>query len=67
MTRNPKTPPAQTTEPPALQALRRAAKQAVAVARQTGTPAYVLEKGQVVDATKTRRSAAKNGSCRAEK
>lgn len=68
MSRKPKPSSAQADkDPAALQALRRAAKQAVAVARQTGTPAYVLEKGQVVDATKSRRATAKNGSARAKK
>jgi hypothetical protein len=33
------------TTPPALKALRRAAKKAVELARLTGTPAYVLENG----------------------
>ncbi|HLW68186.1 MAG TPA: hypothetical protein VKS79_22910 [Gemmataceae bacterium] len=35
--------------PPALNALRRAAKKAVGFARRTGTPAYVLEGGKIVD------------------
>ena len=35
--------------PPALKALRRSAKKAVAFARRTGTPAYVLEGGRIVD------------------
>ncbi len=39
---------------PALVALRRAAKKAMELARQTGTPAYVLEGGRIVDATKRR-------------
>jgi hypothetical protein len=30
-------------------ALRRAAKKAVELARQTGTPAYVLENGKIVN------------------
>lgn len=38
--------------PAALVALRRAAKKAVELGRKTGTPAYVLENGQIVDAAK---------------
>ena len=38
--------------PPALKALRRAAKKAVDLARLTGTPAYVLKNGQIVDVAK---------------
>lgn len=41
---------------PALIALRRAAKKALEIARQTGTPAYVLQDGKIVDiARRTRR------------
>ncbi len=36
----------------ALKALRRAAKKAIELARLTGTPAYVLENGRIVDAAK---------------
>jgi hypothetical protein len=36
----------------ALQALRRAAKKAVELARLTGTHAYVLENGRIVDIAK---------------
>jgi hypothetical protein len=35
-------------EPPALKALRRAAKEAIALARRTGTPAYVLRNGRII-------------------
>jgi hypothetical protein len=39
------------TTPPALQALRRAAAEAIARARRNGTPAYVmLKNGRIVDA-----------------
>ena len=38
--------------PIALAALRRAAKKAVELARQTGTPAYVLANGKIVDVAK---------------
>jgi hypothetical protein len=38
--------------PDALQALRRAAKKAVELARLTGTHAYVLENGRIVDIAK---------------
>jgi hypothetical protein len=40
----------------ALQALRRAAKRAVDLGRRTGTPAYVLENGRIVDAAKRGRT-----------
>ena len=40
------------TSDDALNALRRAAKTAVELARATGTPAYVMENGKIVDATK---------------
>jgi len=40
------------SEPPALKALRRAAKKAVELARATGTHAYVLENGRIVDIAK---------------
>jgi hypothetical protein len=48
------------TTPPALKALRRAAKKAVELARLTGTPAYVLENGRIVDAAKQTRTTRKN-------
>jgi len=38
----------------ALQALRRAAKDATELARRTGTPAYVLENGRIIDVAKRR-------------
>jgi hypothetical protein len=41
-------------EPPALVALRRAAKKAVGFARRTNTPAYVLENGKIVDIARPR-------------
>ena len=47
------------TMPPALKALRRAAKKAVELARLTGTPAYVLENGRIVDIAKRRRKTRK--------
>jgi hypothetical protein len=40
----------------ALKALRRAAKRAVELGRRTGTPAYVLENGRIVDAAKQERT-----------
>jgi len=43
----------------ALQALRRAAKRAVELGRRTGTPAYVLENGRIVDAAKRGRTTRK--------
>jgi len=39
-------------DPPALIALRRAAKEALAIARLTNTPAYVMRDGRIVDAAK---------------
>ncbi len=50
--------------PPALKALRRAAKRAIERARLTGTPAYVLENGRIVDAAKQTRTTRKNRSYR---
>jgi hypothetical protein len=48
-------------QPPALIALRRAAKKAVELARRTHTPAYVLENGKVVDiARRTAKTTKKN-------
>jgi protein-disulfide isomerase len=38
--------------PGALQALHRAAKKAIELGRLTGTPAFVLENGRIVDAVK---------------
>ena len=37
------------TVPATLKALRRAGKKGVALARLTGTPAYVMKNGQIVD------------------
>jgi hypothetical protein len=45
--------------PDALKALRRAAKKAVELARMTGTPAYVLENGRIVDIAKRKRKTRK--------
>jgi hypothetical protein len=36
-------------------ALRRAAKRALQIGLETGTPVYVLEKGKIVDLTKRHR------------
>ena len=47
--------------PPALKALRRAAKKAVEFARLTGTPAYVMENGRIIDIAKRKRQRRKNG------
>jgi hypothetical protein len=47
--------------PPALKALRRAAKKAIELARATGTHAYVLENGRIVDIAKRRRRTRKAG------
>jgi hypothetical protein len=43
----------------ALKALRRAAKKAVELARLTGTHAYVLENGRIVDIGKRKRKTRK--------
>jgi hypothetical protein len=52
----------QETEPAALKALRRAAKKAVELAQLTGTPAYVLENGRIIDiAKRTRRKRRNHG------
>jgi hypothetical protein len=48
--------------PAALRALRRAAKKAVDLGRQTGTPAYVLENGRIIDAAKPTRKMRKRRS-----
>jgi hypothetical protein len=44
----------------ALKALRRAAKKAVELARLTGTHAYVLENGRIVDIAKRKRRTKKS-------
>jgi hypothetical protein len=36
----------------ALKALKRAARKAIELARQTGTPAYVMENGKTIDAAR---------------
>jgi hypothetical protein len=48
--------------PAALGALRRAAKKAVDLGRQTGTPAYGLENGTIIDAAKPTRKIRKGRS-----
>jgi hypothetical protein len=50
-----RTPNAKNLPPAALKALRRAAKKAVELGCLTGTPAYVLENGRIVDAAKPTR------------
>lgn len=40
-------------------ALRRAARRALQIGLETGTPVYVLKKGRIVDLTKERRRKAK--------
>ena len=52
-------PNGRTPARPALKALRRAAKNAVELGRLTGTPAYVLRNGRIVDAAKRNRKARK--------
>ena len=49
-----KTPDKKKHVTPAPVALRRAARQAVELARRTGTPAWVLKDGKLVDAAKPR-------------
>jgi hypothetical protein len=51
----------------ALKALRRAAKKAVELAQITGTPAYVLENGRIVDIAKRGMSRAKRSKTRRTK
>lgn len=46
-------------EPPALVALRRAAKEARELARQTGTSCHVEKDGKIVDITRAKPAAAK--------
>ncbi len=41
------------SQPMALPALQRAAKKAVALARSTGTSAYVLKNGKIIDAARS--------------
>jgi diaminopimelate decarboxylase len=43
----------------ALKALRRAAKNALKLARQTGTPCYVMERDKIVDIAERGRAKAK--------
>ena len=38
-----------------MKALRRAAKRALQLGMETGTPVYVLKRGKIVDLTKERR------------
>lgn len=47
-----------------LRALRRAAKRALEIGLQTGTPVYVWENGRIVDLTKKQRPAKKSKSKR---
>jgi len=42
-----------------MAALKRAAKQALALARRTGTPCWVMRDGKLVDLAKRRRVAAR--------
>lgn len=42
-------PPTPDPRPPALIALQRAARNALALARRTKTPAYVLQDGKLID------------------
>ena len=44
-------------------ALRRAAKRALQLGLETGTPVYVLEKGKIVDLTKRYRRETKPRQC----
>jgi len=48
-----------------LRALRRAAKNALELGLQTGTPVYVVRKGKIVDLTQERRSSKKTTSLKA--
>jgi hypothetical protein len=42
-------------ESPELTALRRAARQALELARRTGTPCHVMEKGKIIDIASPKR------------
>jgi hypothetical protein len=50
-----------------LRALRRAAKRALELGLQTGTPVYVWKDGKIVDLTKEQRPAKKSKSKRSSK
>ena len=50
-----------------LRALRRAAKRALELGLQTGTPVYVWKNNQIVDLTKEQRPAKKSRSKRSSK
>jgi len=50
-----------------LRALRRAAKRALELGLQTGTPVYVWKNGKMVDLTKEQRPSKKSKSKRASK
>jgi hypothetical protein len=50
-----------------LRALRRAAKRALELGLQTGTPVYVWKDGRIVDLTKEQRPAKKSESKRARR
>jgi hypothetical protein len=50
-----------------LRALRRAAKRALELGLQTGTPVYVWKDGRIVDLTKEQRPAKKSKSKRSSK
>ena len=49
-----------------LRALRRAAKRALELGLQTGTPVYVWKNNQIVDLTKEQRSSKKSKSKRSK-
>ncbi|MEQ1902702.1 MAG: hypothetical protein ABL888_00785 [Pirellulaceae bacterium] len=57
MNRKPATKPKR--QPVALAALKRASQQALELARQTKTPAWVIEDGKLVDATRPQRKSRK--------
>ena len=50
-----------------LRALRRAAKRALELGLQTGTPVYVWKNNQIVDLTKQRKSSKKSKSKRSSR
>ncbi len=43
------------SDPPALIALRRAAKNALKLAKQTGTPCYVMKDGKIIDIARSKK------------
>jgi hypothetical protein len=64
---NPRVKPLSREEEDTLRALRRSAKRALELGRQTGTPVYVWKNGEIVDLTKQQKPAKKLKSKRSSK